>query len=522
MSAVLHYSKDMRVRLLIVAAVFAAPALAAPQVPTIHAETRVVQIEINARDPKGHAVTDLQKNDFVVMDEGKPRVIDIFSNDRDRSNPALQGSSNMPRPGATTATMPPNVFTNRNPTPPVTQHSTVILLDHVNGDIENATLERQGVLDLLKNLRGDERIAIYVIGNVEGLILVQDYTTDRDLLLKSMREYVPRYLNPPTFPQMGGFPPIVPLVKDNVAEDVRLAFQTLAEHLALVPGRKSVFWVTHGFPASIMHGPAWEPRNNNLDPTPPWQKTIATLNEADVAVNAVDTDPALRYPANGPALLMKQLSEVTGGKGYFYGAHDMGKALEAGIADSHSTYTLGFYLADEERDDKLHNLKVTTTRPGVQLFYRQGYYAGTTELPSAKPENDEIMETALLNPVNSRDVGITAKVDAVPGKPRGVLHIRLQLDPNTLSLRAKSGDAGNVETGRIDEMFLELNEAGGTLAKVSDTKDFEFNDAARRQYEQSGVSWPISIPLFDGAVRLAIVVRDSATGKVGSLNVPIQ
>jgi hypothetical protein len=112
-------------------------------------------------------------------------------------------------------------------------------------------------------------------------------------------------------------------------------------------------------------------------------------------------------------------------------------------------------------------------------------------------------------------------VDAVPGKPRGVLHIRLQLDPNTLSLRAKSGDAGNVETGRIDEMFLELNQAGGTLAKVSDTKDFEFSDAARRQYEQSGVSWPISIPLFDGAVRLAIVVRDSATGKVGSLNVPI-
>ncbi len=218
---------------------------------------------------------------------------------------------------------------------------------------------------------------------------------------------------------------------------------------------------------------------------------------------------------------MKQLSEVTGGKGYFYGAHDMGKALEEGIEDAHSTYTLGFYLADSEQDDKLHNLKVTTARPGVQLFYRQGYYAGKTELPTAKPGKDDTMETALLNPVNSHDVGITAKVAAVPGRPRGVLNIRMQLDPNTLSLRAKSSDSGDVETGRIDEMFLELNEAGGTLAKVSDTKDFEFNEAARRQYEQSGVSWPISIPLVDGAAKLAIVVRDSATGKVGSLSVPI-
>ncbi len=236
-------------------ALLATAALAAPQVPTIHAETRVVQIEVNARDAKGHTITDLRKDDFVVMDEGKPRTIDIFSGDRDQpNNPALQNPSNMPRPGVMT---PPNVFTNRNPAPPVTLHSTLILLDHVNGDIENATLERQGVLDLLKNLRTDERIAIYVIGNVGELILVQDYTTNRDMLVKSMREYVPRYLDPPKFPQAAGAPPpIVPLVKDNVAEDVRLAFQTLAEHLALVPGRKNVFWVTHGFPARLMHGPA--------------------------------------------------------------------------------------------------------------------------------------------------------------------------------------------------------------------------------------------------------------------------
>lgn len=510
----------MGVRLALVTLMFSKMSLPAPQVPTIHAETRVVQIEINARDAKGHAITDLRKEDFVVMDEGKPRAIDIFSVDRDRPNtPVPQGS-----PGGLTGAMNrPNVFTNRNPAPPVAQHSTVILLDHVNGDMENATLERQGVLDLLKNLKRDDRIAIYVIGNVGELILVQDYTADRALLVKSMKSYVPRYLDPPKFPQAAGAPPpITPLVKDDTAEDVRLSLQALAEHLALVPGRKSVFWVTRGFPARLMHGPAWEPKNTDLDATPAWQKTIATLNEADVAVNAVDSNPISRAPAGGPALLMKQLSEVTGGKGYFYGADGIGKAMEEGIDDSHSTYTLGFYLEDSEEDDTLHNLKVTTTRPGVQLFYRHGYYAGKTELPTAKPEKDEMMEAAVLNPVNSRDVGIAAKVDAVPGKPRGVLNIRMQLDPNTLSLRKKSGDSGGVEAGRIDEMFLELNAAGGTLAKVSDTKDFEFTDAARRQYEQSGVSWPISIPLIEGASKLAIVVRDSATGKVGSLSVAIQ
>ena len=83
---------------------------------------------------------------------------------------------------ATGTHLPPNVFSNRSPVAhSATEHSRpVILLDHVNGDIENAAIERQGVLDLLKKVRPDERIALYVIGKLEGHILLQDYTSNRD------------------------------------------------------------------------------------------------------------------------------------------------------------------------------------------------------------------------------------------------------------------------------------------------------------------------------------------------------
>jgi hypothetical protein len=63
------------------------PAPEAPAVPVLHAETRVVQIDVVVTDSQGKPVTDLSKKDFTVTDAGKPRAIDIFSVNRGESAP---------------------------------------------------------------------------------------------------------------------------------------------------------------------------------------------------------------------------------------------------------------------------------------------------------------------------------------------------------------------------------------------------------------------------------------------------
>ena len=47
--------------------------------PTLHAETRVVQIDVVVVDSHGKPVAGLTKQDFAVTDERKARSIDIFS-----------------------------------------------------------------------------------------------------------------------------------------------------------------------------------------------------------------------------------------------------------------------------------------------------------------------------------------------------------------------------------------------------------------------------------------------------------
>jgi hypothetical protein len=105
----------------------------------------------------------------------------------------------------------------------------------------------------------------------------------------------------------------------------------------------------------------------------------------------------------------------------------------------------------------------------------------------------------------------------VPGNPRGAVNIKMNLDTSTLSLQEQDAKW----TGKVDELFVELNDAGRTLAKISDTKAFEFTALDRAHYNTVGVTWPMSIPLMPGTAKLAIIIRDKTTGHIGSLTVPM-
>lgn len=479
------------------------PALADPPIPTLHAEARVVQIDVVVTDSQGNPVDNLSKDDFTVTDDGRPRVIDIFSINRGQPDTQVALPS---KP------LPPNVFTNRNPGPPdLPGHSTVIVLDQLNvahdtsrTPFQTAADAQLQVISLMSKVKPDERIALYVTAKDLGLGLLQDYTTDRELLLTRLKNYIPRGMRSaaethPDKPGAAGSPRRDPnavpsreaeMLAEDASDGTRLALQALAEHLALVPGRKNVFLVRGQGPPLLMHGMSRQA----------WDKTVDALNEANVAVNT----------------FQGELAERTGGQSWRE-SFDLDAIMARQIEATRTTYTLAFYLSDRERDNRLHALKVRTDRPGLSLYYRQGYYAGSAEPPGAKPA-DRNPESALINQMDSPEVGITARIDSlVSGTPRGTVNLHLTLDPATLSLSEQPGGW----KCSLEEAFIERDEAGATLAKISDTKAFEVTSATRARFDSEGVGWPMSLPLAEGAKKIAIVVRDTKTGHTGSLNVPL-
>lgn len=490
----------------------------------LRTESRVVEIDVVAKDKNGRPVADLGRADFRVFDNGKPREFQIFSYNGGAPAPPTTAA----RPAVA---LPPHMFSNTNgPPADLSAHSTVILLDHVNGWFDNAGIARQNVLSLIDKAPADERIALYVLVKDRGLAVLQEYTTDRELLRRRMSAYLPRGMQPapvgmdnlglamrdtgdagPRDPGQRTLPkPTEATAREKeydqrqASEMVRLSLSTLARELARTPGRKSVYWVTQGFQPQQMRGMGSDA----------WEHTLRSLSDANVAVNAVDSNglggPPRRW-GPGQILSMLQVAEATGGKAY-YNRNDLDEAMRQGIEDARATYTLGFYLGEGERDGRFHRLDVRVDRRGMELHFRPGYFAGGDRAAGSAKKGDE-MESLLVSPVDSADVAIVARVSATPG----ALEIRVAPDVKTVSLKQQVDGW----MGKVNELLVEMDAGGRVLAKVSDTRQFTIPGATRAAAEQHGLAWSMRIRRAEGAVRLVIVIQDAATGRSGSLTAPL-
>ncbi len=486
-------------------ALFLLPGVAAQTGPLIRSETRVVQIDVVVKDSQGRVVDDLRKEDFTIKDEGKPRVIQIFSLNRGEAAPEVPPAA---RP------LPPNVFTNRGATAPsAATHASAILFDGVNDYFDNYARSRAQVIGMVGRLPKDELVAIYAITQFTGLVMVQDYTTDRDLLIRNLSAYVPSGMAPAPagmerFGQATASLPPEPRAEKEFfmragADAARSAIQAIAKHMAILPGRKSLLWVSQGFP----------PRQIRQE-SESWSKAIDVVNQSNVQVDAIDANglagPPRRWGPGGLASL-QELAERTGGKAY-YNRNDLGVAMAAAIEDKRTSYTLAFYLGDDERDGRFHRLSVHVDRPHLDLRYRQGYIAGV-DRRMEKAQKTAELESALLSPLDSTEVGITVGITVLPGKPRETMRVRVMLDPATISLAEK----GSRWEGRFDEMFVEMDADGKSVGKISSSRQFSMTAEEHRRFERDGLVYSANIPLENGTAKVHLIIRDSESGHVGSL-----
>jgi len=114
----------------------ATPAPQSPQAPAqpqavyesatvLKATTRLVVIDVVATDKQGHAVTDLQRNDFKVLEDGKEQEIKVFSLQQPSFTAGAKAVS------ARNVTLPEGMFTNV-PQSKLNNTLNVVLVDALN------------------------------------------------------------------------------------------------------------------------------------------------------------------------------------------------------------------------------------------------------------------------------------------------------------------------------------------------------------------------------------------------------
>jgi VWFA-related protein len=508
-------------------------ALAQDSTPTFSAGTKLVQVDVVART-KGGPAKGLTKDDFTVLDNGKPQKISFFSVRAARS----AGSVSVP--------LPAGAVSNRTERDDETlAHATVLVIDQRNTLRVNQAFAIQRIAKFVQTRRNkSDRIGIYTFGKDGKLQIIQDLTDDGELLSRaanSLKAQDPNYRSPDTAGMTDrAATEYTELLIRERAMDTKQVLEAIAHHLADVPGRKSLIWISVGFPLTWPPQPS--PYPPDIDFNPDMDQTARVLNDANVALYAVDARglrgaleaatgisdaesarprppgqlvrPTPRGRDDYPAGLdtMAKLSTLTGGL-LFTDDNGIENLIQAAVEDGELTYTLGFYPMQEAQDD-WHNLKVEVSKPGVNLRYRENYFAARVAPALAPAANDrpKTVEALLKDPLDATQLRLVAETMPDAAKP-GFWQVHVSVDLHDVHLEKQD----DFWVGGVD-VSLSIDGSRGYRTVSAKVK---IPDAGLAAALEKPITVNDSIDGTGQTGRLRIVAQDRATGAVGSIRVPL-
>ena len=233
--------------------------LATADQPVIQGGTHVVLVNVVVKDKHGKPVAGLGRDDFVLRDNGQEQKISLF---------ALEEAGQ----GATAVASAPERLTFTNRPGQGIAAVTVFLFDELNTKLTDQELAKKDFLRYLKGLPADNRVAVFVLG--DSLEMLHDFSHDMASLLAAIEKHKNR-VNPEvdaataapassnsltgdqkTTAQWDNFMqsnarPYVDFSQTVRATRTAAALETIAGHLQGIPGRKTLIWISGGFPIQL-------------------------------------------------------------------------------------------------------------------------------------------------------------------------------------------------------------------------------------------------------------------------------
>jgi VWFA-related protein len=494
---------------------------------TFKAGTKLVEVVVVARDKRGPA-TGLTKTDFTLLDNNIPQNVAFFSV---RSASALATAPLRTRPDS--SALPPGVISNRpssNQDTPATQ--TVLLLDRIFTSQINQIIAIQRIVKFLDLRRKRDGIGIYSLGR--DLTVIQDVTADDALLRRAANSLKAQDVAKRSSDTTG----MTAREADDYSQltvlervlALKHALQATARHLANVPGRKNLIWISEGFPLfyCMPHLPCFDYSDD-------MKEAARALNDANVALYAVDprglmgalgrmtgiANAESRGPASqhvpgylmapvGPEHIetMNLLAGLTGGDVYF-NTNGLEDSMLKAVEDGDVTYVLGFYPSEDSQDGKVHKLKVSVARSGVSLRYRESYFATKAQTEAADRPSSERL---LRDPLDATQIGLLARAAPDPAQA-GIFNVVVAVDLHDVQLQNQGGKwVGSVEVS----FHVESSKAAQVITRSLAIPEDQLATAL-----DQGMVINHSIEWRGKASDLRVAVEDKTSGAAGSLRIPL-
>ncbi len=522
---------------------------------TLRTNVHLVVLDVVAMDDHGHPAADLNRDDFVVLEDGKPQQVKQFE-------PRMSSSA---PPSEPTASLAPNEY--RNVPVQVPNAVNIVLLDMLNTQTQDQGEARRHLVSFLRAMPKGRQVALY--GLDTKLHLIQDFTGSSDVLIAAAEQAQlrPSALNPTTADQnhngeliadikAGGGLAIAVAARmtafikntETSKTDLRVgltlqALQQIARSVAGVPGRKNLIWLSSGFPLSLEEDPgAFEVRGVVSVAARSYreavEQTTALMAQAQIAVYPVDAQGVLvggvdvtvggrgmfdmdRSGSIGDVMSaqatqysavhnsMDLLAKNTGGQA-FYNGNDLKGAIGRSMDMGSSYYTLAYSPNNTDWDGKLRKIEVKAPGKKVKLVYRRTYYA-IPDKQFSVPELERML-VGSMDPEIADSTMIAMNVKLSPGS-KGANSVTLECDFDRSQFQFVDVDQKQ-KIAVIDLAIEGWNKQGkssgtfGQTLKIPETNSTNTRVAFRQQ-----------LMLRPETSKLRIGVLDRSSGRIGTVQI---
>jgi len=158
---------------------------------------------------------------------------------------------------------------------------------------------------------------------------------------------------------------------------------------------------------------------------------------------------------------------------------------------------------------------VQVKRPGVELNYRRGYFAQPDE-PADSWYREQVLDSALWSPVDATALRLTV---AVTPAAAGGLDLALQLGPRDIAFQRKQ----DKWVCDLDVWLVQLDQKERHLRTDARSNKLTLDQVTYdRVIQANGLMVIEHVYPAPEALLLRILVRDIASGALGSLTVPLR
>jgi VWFA-related protein len=526
----------------------------------------LVPVTVVVRDRNGHAVGNLTKEDFRLLDNGKPQVIARFNIEKPGAPVVLEKEAGDLEPGPEAkpaeAGAPPLVLAD---------HFVAYLFDDLHVKFEDMARASKAAAQVIANsMQPADRAAIYTTSGRISLEFTSDKAKLQDTLARLrpasvtggmghgldcpdisyyMADLIVNRSDPQAVQvalmnyqacssnQYATASEVLMIAQRSLHDgehETRLATSVLVQvvrRMAAMPGQRSIVLASPGF----------------LVPFPDQPDVTDVINRAiraNVIISTLDVrglwtpggyDPSLSNPAGGPMVttmvnlyleqeavaseaVMEDLAHATGGD-WFHANNDLGDGFRRLAGAPEFIYVLAFTPENLKSDGKYHKLQVTLRElKGVTLQVRKGYYAPRRESDEADQAKQDI-EDAVFSREVMKDIPLTLRTQFFrSGDVDANLSVVAQLDIKSLHYRKDEGR--NRDNLTIVSALFDLN--GNYITGQQKVLTLRLKDETLEKKVDGGIKVKTSFDVKVGSYVLRVVVRDSEGQMMASENTAVE